>query len=49
MINHSLEKYPTIEITDSGGTKVIGDIHYDSINHATITFTSAFSGYANCN
>lgn len=49
LIPHNLNKHPTIEITDSGGTKVIGDIRYDSINHATAYFNSAFSGYANCN
>ncbi len=48
-INHNLDKYPSVVVTDSGGNKVIGDIQYNDVNNVTITFTASFSGRAYLN
>ncbi len=46
---HNLGKYPSVTVVDSGGTTVIGDVVYDSVNQLTINFTTAFSGSAYLN
>lgn len=45
-INHNLNKYPSVTVTDSGGNTVIGDIKYIDKNNITISFTAAFAGIA---
>jgi hypothetical protein len=45
-ITHSLQKHPSVTITDSGGTLVFGDVIYTSLNSVQITFTASFSGTA---
>lgn len=45
-ITHNLGYYPNVQVVDSGGTNVIGDITYNSINQLTITFSASFSGNA---
>ena len=41
-----MNKYPSVAVVDSAETQVEGDVEYDSLNQVTITFASAFSGYA---
>lgn len=48
-IIHSLEKYPSVTIVDSGGNVVVGEVHYVSINEVIIRFTFEFSGKAYLN
>jgi len=48
-INHNLDKYPSVVITDSGGNKVMGDINYIDEDNLTVTFTASFSGRAYLN
>lgn len=48
-INHNLLKYPSVNVMDSGGNNVIGDITYVDLNNLTITFKGAFSGSATLN
>lgn len=48
-ITHSLGKYPSCAVTDSGGTTIIGQISYTTTNSLTITFIGAFSGKAYLN
>lgn len=45
-VTHNMNKYPSVTVVDSAETQVIGDVEYDSLNQVTITFASAFSGYA---
>lgn len=45
-IVHTLHKYPSVMVVDSGKTVVIGSINYVSDSHIIITFTVAFSGWA---
>lgn len=45
-INHTLNKYPSVTIIDSGGTEVIGNIKYINSSTVSITFSSEFSGKA---
>ena len=45
-INHNQGRYPTIDIIDSAGNHVIGDIQHNSINQVVATFDNAFAGKA---
>lgn len=49
IIEHNLNKYPSVTVVDSGGNAVIGDINYKSMNEIVISFQSAFSGNAYLN
>lgn len=49
VIQHNLQKYPSVEVVDSAGTVVEGGISYDNDNQITITFVGAFSGKAYLN
>lgn len=49
VIQHNLGKRPAVSVEDSAGSIVQGDIHYDSNNQITLTFSAAFSGRADCN
>jgi hypothetical protein len=46
VVNHGLNKYPSVTIVDSAGTRVIGDVQYIDKNNITITFINQFSGKA---
>lgn len=46
IINHGLNRFPQVTVTDSAGTVVEGSISYDSSNTITITFSAAFAGRA---
>jgi hypothetical protein len=46
VINHTLNKFPSVSIVDSAGTQVNGQVTYNSTSQITITFSSAFSGEA---
>ena len=48
-INHTLNKFPAVEVVDSANDIVIGNITYNSTSQITITFTAAFSGKAYLN
>lgn len=48
-ITHNLVKFPSIQVFDSAGTEVVGDITHLSVNSARIQFTVPFSGVAYCN
>lgn len=46
VVTHNLGKYVSATIVDSGGSVVLGEITYNSINQVTITFSGSFSGKA---
>ena len=45
-ITHNQGRYPSIDIIDSAGNHVIGDIKHNSINQLVATFDNAFAGKA---
>jgi hypothetical protein len=49
VIVHNLNKYPSVDVVDTGDSTVIPNIHYDSMSQVTLTFGSATSGKAWCN
>ena len=49
VINHNLNKYPSVVSFDSTGNQAIGSITYNSKNQLTITFSASFSGAAYLN
>jgi hypothetical protein len=44
IVNHNLDKFPSVTIIDSGGNEVEGCINYISINQVELTFTVPFTG-----
>jgi hypothetical protein len=48
-VTHSLGKYPTVEIVDSGNNALLTDIHYIDVNSLTVSFAGPASGKAYCN
>lgn len=49
VIQHNLNKHPSVTVVDSAGNEVVGHVHYDDLNNVTVTFTSPFSGKAYLN
>ena len=49
IVNHNLDKYPSVTVVDSGDNVVYGGVTYNNANNLTITFSSAFSGKAYIN
>ena len=49
VVNHNLEKFPSITVVDSANRVVIGDVIYNSENQLTVTFNGSFSGKAYAN
>lgn len=45
-VTHSLNKYPSVSVVDSGNSLLMPDVHYTDPNSLTITFGSATSGKA---
>jgi hypothetical protein len=46
VINHNLGFKPNVTVVDSAGNIVEGEITYTNSNSLTVSFQSAFSGYA---
>lgn len=49
VIQHNLDKFPSVTIVDSAGSVVIGDITYIDKDNVKLTFKGAFSGKAYLN
>jgi hypothetical protein len=49
VIQHNLNKYPSVAIVDSAGSIVFGEVKYDSPNQLTISFVAPFCGKAHLN
>lgn len=49
VINHNLAKYPSVEVMDSAGTLVKGEVNHIDINTCIVTFSVLFGGTATCN
>lgn len=49
IINHNLGKYPSVVVSDSAGSVVIGDVVYIDRYTVRVTFTAEFSGIAHLN
>ena len=45
-ITHSLNKYPTVTVVDSGGSIVYGEVVYVDQNRVLVTFSAMMSGTA---
>lgn len=48
-ITHNLNKYPTVIITDNDNNEYEGEVKKIDENNIVITFSTAFSGYADLN
>lgn len=49
VVNHNMNKYPSVNVVDTANDEVTGDVKYNSLNQITITFSAAFSGKAYLN
>jgi hypothetical protein len=46
IINHNLNKFPSVSIVDSAKSAVAGHIKYTDLDNLTVTFNASFSGTA---
>lgn len=46
VISHNLGFFPSVSVVDSGGSMVIGDVSYITVNQVSIAFSSSFGGKA---
>lgn len=46
---HGMGKFPGVEVIDSAGDEVFGDVHHINNSSLTITFSAPFSGFAYLN
>ena len=46
VVTHSLNKFCSVTVVDTANTVIIGQVEYNSVNQATLTFRSAFAGKA---
>ncbi len=46
VVNHNLNKYPSVSVVNSSTEVVYGDVDYNSLNQVTITFSGAHTGKA---
>lgn len=46
VVNHGLNKFPSVTIVDSAGTTVVGEVVHNSNMQATLVFSAPFSGQA---
>ena len=49
VVQHNLNKYPSVSIVDSSGDQVEGEVHYDGINALHVKFSAPFAGRAYIN
>lgn len=49
MINHNLNRYPSVTVVDSAGTVVVGDIKYIDTYNVQVSFNGGFAGRAYLN
>lgn len=48
-IQHNLDRYPSVDVVDSAGSLVRGDVKYVNSNNIEVSFQSAFAGVAYLN
>lgn len=49
IIEHNLDKYPSVTVIDSAENEVVGEVEYLDKNRLKIKFASGFSGKATLN
>jgi hypothetical protein len=49
LVQHNLQKYPSVTVVDSAYSEVIGDVVYIDTNSLSVSFTGSFSGDIFCN
>lgn len=49
IIEHNLDKYPSVTVVDSAGTVIVGEINYLSLNTVELHFQAPFCGKAYLN
>jgi len=49
VVNHGLNKYPSVSVVNNANITVYGDVQYDSLNQVTITFADPTNGKAYLN
>lgn len=49
MVNHNLGKYPAVNVFDTAGSEIDGDIDYIDLNNVKLGFSAPFAGTVTCN
>jgi hypothetical protein len=44
IVDHNLNRFPSVEVIDGDGDVVFGEVHHDSKNRVVITFSHAIVG-----
>lgn len=46
VVAHGLHYFPNVTVIDTQGNQIQGDVHYDSAEQLTVTFSAGFAGEA---
>lgn len=49
VVNHMLNKFVAVEITDNAQKKIQGEVYWSSVNTVILKFNSPIAGYCYCN
>jgi hypothetical protein len=49
VVAHNLGKYVSVDVIDTSGALMIGELHYTSLNQIVLSFSAAIAGEAYCN
>lgn len=49
LVTHNLNKYPAVDVINSAGDEVVGNVNYLTTNSLIVSFSSAFGGRITCN
>lgn len=49
LVTHNLNKYPAVDVINSAGDEVIGNVNYLTLNSLIVSFSAAFGGRITCN
>lgn len=46
IVNHNLNKYPSVTVVNNSNIEVVGEVNYTSTNQVILTFSQSFTGKA---
>lgn len=49
VVNHNLNKYPSVSVINTAGDEVIGNVTYLTLNSIIVSFSAPFGGRVTCN
>lgn len=49
VVTHNLNKYPAVDVINSAGDEVVGNVNYLTLNSLVVSFSAPFGGRITCN